>query len=359
MYEAFFQLTQKPFRLTPDASFFFPSTQHRRALAFLEYGLHEGEGFVVITGEPGTGKSTLVSKLMAEHSSDPLQVATVETTRLTDENLVELVVSRFGLNAPSGRSSGKTSYLEVLRKGLLRIQRSGRRALLVVDEAQNLPQDAIEELRMLSNFVTETQPLLQTFLVGQPTLRHRIEAAELEQLRQRITASFHLSPFNSPEEVQEYVEHRLTHADWQGDPRFADEAWSAIHELSGGTPRTINMLCDRLLLYCYLEAQHDVDEQTVRVVAEESGLLTFNGTDAQRQRHTGHDGDSGDERDDDCEYGLLRRLPRRVPSGQLEVLGEAIERLRAVETRLEQFERRVHVELRMIRRAVTGRREDS
>ncbi len=334
MYERHFGLTDKPFRLTPDARFFYPSDQHRRALAFLEYGLHEGEGFIVITGEPGTGKSTLVSKLMAEHSRDPLKVAAIETTRLTDEHLLEMLVSRFELKPP--RIGGKASLVEALRKTFVAWDKRGTRALAIIDEAQNLPADTVEELRMLSNLTSNGRPLLQTFLVGQSALRERIEQPEFEQLRQRVTASFHLGPFKA-DEVQPYVEHRLMQAGWSQDPTFTEGAYNGIFEATGGVPRLINMLCDRLMLFCYLESITRIDKASVETVAQETGI-----------RSPSAGAMAGDPSRQNYQPTAISANFNATDSVAL--VSELIGRLRAVENRIQYTERRLRLELISLRK---------
>ncbi|MEE4382486.1 MAG: AAA family ATPase [Pseudomonadales bacterium] len=340
MYENHFKLKEKPFRLTPDARFFFPSAQHKRALAFLEYGLIEGEGFIVITGDPGTGKSTLVSTLIAERKQDPLKVCNIETSRLSEENLLEMLIARFGLRAP--RSDTKAARLETLRQELTRWHKAGKRALAIIDEAQNLPGDTVEELRMLSNLQGGNRPLLQTFLVGQSSFRERLEQPEFEQLRQRVTAWFHLGPFKA-EEIKAYVQHRLVTSGWQLDPRFEASAWPAIHVHTGGIPRLINILADRLLLYCFLENAHEIDRRVVDLVAEETNL--------KPPRH--------------LQEGPPPREARARPPApacpppredtRLELPMALHERLSALEDRIKYTERRIRLDLSIVRRMLQAR----
>jgi type II secretory pathway predicted ATPase ExeA len=330
MYERHFRLTDRPFRLTPDARFFFPSDQHRRALAFLEYGLHEGEGFIVITGEPGTGKSTLVARLMAEHERDPLRVATIETSVLSGDNLLEMLLARFGIRPP--RSPTKTSLIEALRSDLARSAKGGRRALAIIDEAQNLPDATVEELRMLSNLAGPTGPLLQIFLVGQSELRERLQEAHLEQLRQRVTASFHLRPFQA-DELRAYVEHRLKAAGWKARPAFAREAWPALYVHTGGIPRLINTLCDRILLYCFLEERDQVDARSVELVAEETQVRAPETSRETAEAAAAPSGRGANERD--APLPLSTSLDAR---------------LGALEERVRYAERRIRLDLASLRR---------
>lgn len=341
MYESHFGLKDKPFRLTPDARFFFPSEQHRRALAYLEYGLLEGEGFIVITGAPGTGKSTLLSKLMAEHAKDSLKVAAIETTRLSDEDLLELLASRFDLKSP--RLGGKAGLVESLRKAFEAWDKRGARALAIIDEAQNLPADTVEELRMLSNLTGSRGPLLQTFLVGQSALRERIEQPEFEQLRQRITATFHLGPFKA-EEIQPYIEHRLAQAGWKENPSFTEGAYTAIYEATGGVPRLINVLCDRLLLFCYLESLTRIDQRSVATVAEETSIRA---PDGSLEPHVDVDHEPGSP--------AVPRSTGMSGSDGLALVSELIERLRGVENRIQFTERRLRLELISLRKLIAGR----
>ena len=248
MYEKFYKFSSRPFQLTPDARFFYPSQGHRKALAFLRYGVQQGEGFVVITGGVGTGKTTLVQTLLDELQGQRIATASVVTTQLEDDEMIRSVAAGFGLPF---EHLDKVSLLKNLETFFRECVRQRRRVLLVVDEAQNLPVRSIEELRMLSNFQFQGKPLVQTFLLGQDQLRTRIASLEFEQLRQRITAVHHLGPLNV-NETKEYIEHRLRCAAWQGDPNITNAAFLAIHEASQGVPRRINNVCDRMLLFADL-----------------------------------------------------------------------------------------------------------
>lgn len=265
MYESFFKFRGKPFQLNPDPAFFYGSRGHRRAMAYLEYGLHQSEGFIVITGEIGAGKTTIVRSLLEHLDPDKVVAANLVSTQIDAKDILRMVAAAFGLPT---RSLDKAGLLLALETFLVSVTAAGKRALLVVDEAQNLTPDAVEELRMLSNFQLEDHALLQSFLVGQPEFRDMMQGADMQQLRQRVIASYHLGPLDS-EETRAYIEHRLTHVGWDGDPIFAPDAYSVIYGHTGGIPRRINTLCDRLLLAAFLAERHSIDEADVHAVIDE------------------------------------------------------------------------------------------
>lgn len=273
MYQEFYGFTGKPFQLSPDVRFFFPSKEHRRALSFLEYGLDQGDGFIVVTGDVGTGKSMLVQTLLKQLDPKETLVATIVTTQLKSDDLLQLAAVSFGLRTGSG---SKALLLRDLEQMFERQAQQGRRMLLIVDEAQNLSKEAVEELRMLSNFQRNGRPLLQMFLLGQEEFRATLLSPGFEQLRQRVIATYHLSPLDE-QETRTYVEHRLSTAGWSNDPEFADDAFTAIYEFCDGVPRRINNLCDRMLLYAFLEELHRIDAEVVGAVAEEIGSEFWSG----------------------------------------------------------------------------------
>lgn len=273
MYQDFYNLDGKPFLLSPDVRFFFPSTEHRRALAFLEYGLEQSDGFIVITGGVGTGKTMLVQTLLKQLDPRDTLVATVVTTQLKDDDLLRLVSTGFGLSIETG---SKAVLLRDLEQLCREEAQTGRRMLLVVDEAQNLSKEAVEELRMLSNFQHEGEPLLQIFLLGQEEFRTTLLSPGFEQLRQRVIATYHLSPLDA-DETQTYIEHRLSLVGWVHDPEITDDAFAMIYQYTDGVPRRINNLCDRLLLFAYLEELHRIDTATVKAVSEEIGSEFWSG----------------------------------------------------------------------------------
>ncbi|MFO1431480.1 MAG: XrtA/PEP-CTERM system-associated ATPase [Candidatus Competibacteraceae bacterium] len=265
MYTSYYGFSIKPFQLNPDPRFFFGSSGHSRALAYLRYGLSQSEGFIVITGDIGTGKTMLVKSLFQELDSSNVIAAQLVTTQLEADDLLRLVVAAFNLPY---EDSNKASLLRRFEEFLRDAARQGKRILLVVDEAQNLPARSLEELRMLSNFQVADTPLLQSFLLGQESFRATLQGPGMEQLRQRVIASCHLNPL-SVQETRDYIEHRLRVADWQGNPRIEDEAYPAIYQHTQGVPRRINVFCDRLLLYSYLEELNVITEATVDMVGKE------------------------------------------------------------------------------------------
>lgn len=234
-------------------------------MAYLTYGLHHAEGFIVITGEVGTGKTMLVENLLSTIAESNFVIAKIVTTQLAGDDLLYMVAAGFGI----GREDlAKGSLLRRIEEFVVAQHRSGKRALLIVDEAQNLTPRAVEELRMLSNFQLGDQALLQSFLIGQPDLRAMMQGAQMQQLRQRVIASYHLGPLDKAE-TQAYIEHRLKHVDWKDDPKFDLACFDLIHELTGGIPRRINTLCNRLLLAAFLAERHVLETADVQAIAHE------------------------------------------------------------------------------------------
>ncbi len=265
MYEPFYGLTSKPFQLNPDPNFYFGSKQHRRATAYLEYGLHQNEGFIVVTGEVGAGKTTIVRGLLNKLNSEKVVAAQLVSTQLDAEDTLRMVAAAFGVRT---KNLGKSDVLLALEAFLVDVTRQGKRCLLIVDEAQNLTPQAVEELRMLSNFQFETQALLQSFLIGQPEFRSIMQSPHMQQLRQRVIAACHIGPMDH-DETRAYIEHRLKCAGFSRDPLFNIEAYEAIHKASGGIPRRINSLCDRLLLSGFLAGKTEFLLMDVEEVAKE------------------------------------------------------------------------------------------
>jgi putative secretion ATPase (PEP-CTERM system associated) len=268
MYDEFYGLTGRPFQLTPDPAFYFESLTHRKALSYLSYGLAQSEGFVVITGEVGAGKSTLVAYLMATIDPVRLTAAQVVTSKLDSEELVHVVAQSFGLRV---QGHDKASALGAIEGFLHDEARAGRRCLLIVDESQNLSIGALEELRMLSNFQLGSHPLLQTLLLGQPEFRSTLlEHPELEQLRQRVIATHHLEAMEA-NEVQAYIEHRMKRVGWEGNPGFDQRVFAEIYTTTGGVPRCINQIVNRLLMLGAVDRRSRIDGAMLQQVVAELG----------------------------------------------------------------------------------------
>lgn len=266
MFDDFYGLSARPFQLMPDPSFYFESGTHRKALSYLGYGLAQSEGFIVITGEVGAGKSTLVAHLMKKIDPERLTVGQVVTSNLDGDELVHVVAQSFRLEVEGHDKAAALGSIESFLHGEAR---AGRRCLLVVDEAQNLSVEALEELRMLSNFQLGAHPLLQTLLLGQPEFRQVLaEHASLEQLRQRVIAAHHLEPMEQSE-LKAYTEHRLQCAGWNGNPAFDERVFAGLYEATGGIPRKVNQVMTRLLLLGAVEQRTRIDSAMLSAVLKE------------------------------------------------------------------------------------------
>jgi general secretion pathway protein A len=274
MYLDYFGLTENPFTITPDPRYLFMSTRHQEALAHLLYGLKEGGGFVQLTGEVGTGKTTLTRALL-EQLPENVDVALVLNPKLTAFEFVATICDDLNISYPREADSIKT-LIDALNEYLFVAHSSGRRVVLIVDEAQNFRIDVLEQIRLLTNLETTRQKLLQIILVGQPELRELLSKPELRQLAQRVTARYHLVPMTR-EEVAGYVKHRLKVAGAR-QPLFSDKAIQTVHKLSGGVPRLVNIICDRALLGAYAKEVGRVTPEIVRKAAYEvTGDLELSG----------------------------------------------------------------------------------
>ncbi|GAB5347441.1 XrtA/PEP-CTERM system-associated ATPase [Alteriqipengyuania sp. 357] len=266
MFDQYYGFTGRPFQLTPDPKFYFESITHRKALSYLGYGMAQGEGFIVITGEIGSGKSTMVAHLMKKVDPNQMTVGQVVTSNLDGSELVHLVAQSFGLDVAG---QDKASALGAIEAFLHEEARDGRRCLLIVDEAQNLSFEALEELRMMSNFQLGSHPLLQQLLLGQPEFKQMLAQHDrLEQLRQRVIAAHHLRPMEV-QEIAPYIEHRLGLVNWQGNPSFEPRIFPAIYEASGGIPRRVNQIATRLLLMGAVEQRSQIDCAMLSQVVDE------------------------------------------------------------------------------------------
>ncbi|MGH8300871.1 MAG: ExeA family protein, partial [Steroidobacteraceae bacterium] len=266
MYLAFFGLNEKPFSITPDPRYLYLSERHAEAMAHLLYGINEAGGFVQLTGEVGTGKTTIVRSLLAQAPKNA-EIALILNPRMTAPEFLLTICEELGIGVPDSATQSLKDLVDILSQYLLRAHAGGRRVVVVVDEAQNLAPEVLEQVRLLTNLETNTQKLLQIILIGQPELRELLARNELRQLAQRITGRYHLSPL-SAEETTAYVRHRLRVAGATADifNRFALEE---IYRLSGGVPRVINVICDRALLGGYSLDRHRITGPLVRNAASE------------------------------------------------------------------------------------------
>lgn len=266
MYTSFFGLNDKPFSITPDPRYLFMSERHGEALAHLVYGVTESGGFMQLTGEVGTGKTTLVRTLLQNKLPDNADVAVVLNPRLSALEFLETICEELHILEPEYRGSAK-ALVDALNKQLLNAHAEGRRVVLVVDEAQNLSRDVLEQVRLLTNLETARQKLLQIILIGQPELRDLLSRDDLRQLAQRITGRYHLEPL-SREETAQYIEHRLRVAGALGE-LFDRGAKREVFRLTDGVPRLINVICDRALLGAYSRETRRVSRRLVRRAAAE------------------------------------------------------------------------------------------
>jgi len=264
MYAPFFGLDQSPFSIAPDPRYLFMSERHREALAHLLYGLDAGGGFVLLTGGIGTGKTT-VCRCFLEQVPQHCNIAYILNPKLDVPELLRSICEEFGIPV---RAGGVKDWIDRLNQFLLHQHAAGRNNALIIDEAQNLAPDVLEQLRLLTNLETSERKLLQIILIGQPELRTLIARPQMEQLAQRVIARYHLGSLKS-EEIRHYVAHRLTVAGWRGPLPFSRGALNRIYPLSGGIPRRINLLCDRALLGAYAAGLREVTENTIRKAARE------------------------------------------------------------------------------------------
>lgn len=265
MYDQFYRFNSEPFRLSPDHAFAYAHKGYIKARAYMAYAFMREEGFVMVTGRPGTGKTTLVGALIEHLSGENVRVANLVCSQLKADDLLKLVAYEFGVAVDVVE---KGELLQRLTQQLRAWHRDGRRALLIVDEAQDLAVSAMEELRLLTNIQVGGKPLLQIFLLGQPELRELVLRPELEQVHQRIVAASHLKSLEL-EETREYILHRLDVVGWRGDPAFSQAVFPLVYKFSEGIPRRINLICSRLLLHCALEQRHRVEVADVREVIGE------------------------------------------------------------------------------------------
>jgi len=264
IYRSYYGLSGEPFRLGPDHRFSLNHPSYATAKAYLTYAIYQGEGFVAITGAPGTGKTTLISEILAGLDRHKIGVATLSSTQVESRDLLQMVASSFGLNPAKVEIPDLLAEIE---SHLVSKVRSGHRAILIVDEAQGLSSGALEELRLLANLQYQYQLLLQICLVGQESLLKLIRSPGMEHLQQRLVAAAPLEPLTFDESI-DYIEHRLTRVAWKGDPSIDERALRLIYQFSGGIPRRINLICNRLFLYGGTRQKHQFVEADVRVVID-------------------------------------------------------------------------------------------
>lgn len=265
MYDAFYGLREEPFRLSPDSRLCFMHPSYKKARAYMQYALQRQEGFVMVTGRPGTGKTTLINHITTQLSNQGNLHASLSSTQVRADDLLRLTVLKFGLN---GDTPHKAELIHRLEHYLYRLHRERRRPLLIIDEAQDLGKDALEELRLLTNLQKDNQPLLQIFLVGQEELRQTVLAPGLEQLHQRVVAACHLSPLDRGD-TEEYIKHRLGRVGWADDPALSEEIYPLIHSYSLGIPRVINQICSRLMLHGMVSEKHLLELADISEVIED------------------------------------------------------------------------------------------
>ncbi|KUG24427.1 hypothetical protein ASZ90_005757 [hydrocarbon metagenome] len=275
MYAAFFGLKENPFSLSPDARYLFLSEQHRDALNCLIYGIKEKKGFVLISGDIGTGKTTICRSLI-NSLDDSVESALIFNTAISDLELLETVLNEYGIDF-KGESMTRKNYIDVLNDFLLKNFAAGKSAVLLIDEAQNLSHSVLEQVRMLSNLETETEKLIQIILIGQPELNNTLMLPALRQLNERITVRYDLKPLSSPE-VREYIQYRLKVAQGPGSLKFTSGAYNLIYSFTEGIPRRINALCDRSLLIAYTKNVSKINRKIVNLAAHDIGINYFQKT---------------------------------------------------------------------------------
>jgi general secretion pathway protein A len=275
MYAAYFGLKENPFSLSPDARYLFLSKRHRDALNCLIYGIKEKKGFVLISGDIGIGKTTICRSLI-NSLDDSVETALIFNTAISDLELLETVLVEYGIAIINGPRN-KKNYIDILNDFLLRKFAAGKTAVLLIDEAQNLSHGVLEQIRMLSNLETETEKLIQIILIGQPELNNTLMLPALRQLNERITVRYDLKPL-SPQEVCEYIQHRLTVAQGPGSLKFTKGAFNLIYNFTEGIPRRINTLCDRSLLIAYTKNISKINRKIVNLAAHDIGINYFQKT---------------------------------------------------------------------------------
>lgn len=266
MYCDFYGLKERPFNVTSDPSFFYFSHKHKEALSHLYYGVTQKKGILVITGEIGTGKTTLCRFFLNQLAKN-VKTAFILNPHFSEIELLEAIIKDFGIKSPDRT---KLAFIAELNKFLLKESEEGNNVVLIIDESQNLKPNQLEQVRLLSNLETEKDKLLQIVLVGQPELNHKLNMQNLRQLQQRISVRFHITPLGK-EDIENYINHRLSIAKGNPQIHFTDDAVNAVSEFSEGVPRLINIICDRALLAGFVAETYKIDGHLIKKCAEELG----------------------------------------------------------------------------------------
>jgi len=356
MYETHFGLSGKPFSIVPNPEFLFLSKNHENALTYLEYGLSEKVGFILLTGEIGTGKTTLVRYMLRQMESQ-MDIAVIFNTNFSSDQLFRLILKEFDLG---GDVAGKEESLDRIYSFLIDRYARGRHVLLVIDEAQNLSAGALEDIRMLSNLQTDDRMLLQIMLVGQPELKLRLQRPDLRQLAQRIAVNYHLTPLDE-KQTRRYIAHRIESVGGRSG-LFSEEAVRIIHEHSGGIPRTVNLLCDSAMVYAYSDDRGGIDAEVVEAVVRDNPILAVHSHETQAAplpKNETHATDGADERITALE-SALSELRERHDALEREVTQELIAdyRQQLVEER-KRYDRLMEKYTLLLRREQPNTREEN
>ncbi len=323
MYKNFYGFKEKPFQIVPNPGYLYMSKKHENALTYLEYGIVEGAGFILLTGEIGTGKTTLI-RHMLNQIEEEIEVAVVFNTNVTSDQLFDFIMREFELTP---EKDNKAENMDRLNRFLINKYAEGKRVLLIIDEAQNLSVEALEEIRMISNLHTDEQMLLQIMLVGQPELRTNLKKPNLAQLAQRIAVNYHLSPLTL-EETGQYIAYRLVKAG--GKPGlFTPETIALIHQASNGIPRTINLICDSALVYGFADEIETIDKPLIEQVLKENEKIGF-------------DDDAGDD------------IPAQSARAEGENNGMLLQRLESLEMDVRLLQKQVDSQMNELERKDKG-----